>query len=221
MATMNPSLTGEIVLASEHLPFGASLVVPSVSWEDYEPLLGEFEHRRYLHLSYDSGSLEIVSPLPELEYYATIVDLLIRVYADVENIDVEGLGQTTWKLKALAKGAEADHCYYVLNASRIWGKREIDLEKDPPPDIVIEIDTTTNSKRKFAIYSALLVPEIWTYKSGRIHFFRLHAGTYVPVDKSQFLPVLTGELLGEFIEISKTEGQTRTAKLFRQRIFEK
>jgi hypothetical protein len=46
---------------------------------------------------------------------------------------------------------EADSCYYVQRAVRIIGKRRIDLELDPPPDIAVENDSLS----KFPIYAAL------------------------------------------------------------------
>ena len=40
----------------------------------------------------------------------------------------------------LARGFEADCCFYFENAARVRGKDRIDLKTDPPPDLVIEIE---------------------------------------------------------------------------------
>jgi hypothetical protein len=37
-----------ILDAANHRPFGATLVVPEVSWDDYESLLNEFDDRKGL-----------------------------------------------------------------------------------------------------------------------------------------------------------------------------
>ena len=46
----------------------------------------------------------------------------------------------------------------VTNADRIIGKREIDLESDPPPDLVVEVDITNESFTKSPIYAACAFP---------------------------------------------------------------
>lgn len=218
MTSMNLQATGEILHATEHLPGGATLIVPQVAWDDYEYLLDELAERPHLRVSYDCGRLEIVSPSANHEKYAEFINDLVRAYADAHDMELEKLGQTTWKRKALSKGAEADACYYVRNAKRIIGKSTIDLDSDPPPDIVVEIDITTNSKRKFPIYAALSVPEIWTYDDQQVQFLELGEQKYAPISESRFFPRLTGQMMAEAIEVSKTRGQKTALHAFRQRI---
>ena len=159
-----------------------------------------------------------MSPLAEHDRYARFFDDLVRAYADAHGLELEKLGQTTWKRKAVEKGAEADACYYVLSAIRIIGKRTIDLDSDPPPDIVVEIDTTRSSLRKFAIYAALSVPEIWRYDGQAVEIYKLNEGRYTTIPESQFLPRLTGQMLAESLELSKTQGQKTALNIFRRRI---
>lgn len=218
MTTMNPRATGEILRAAEHLPDGAMLVVPQVAWDDYEYLLDELAEGPHLRVSYDCGRLEIVSPSPEHGEYADFLNDLVRAYADAQDMELEKRGNATWKRKALEKGVEADACYYVQNAERIIGKRTIDLESDPPPDIVVEIDITRNSERKFPIYAALAVPEVWTYDGKKVQLYELSERRYVPILESRFLPRLTGQILADAIEVSKTRGQKTALNAFRRRI---
>ena len=217
MTPMSLQTIDEILDAIEHLPRGASLVIPQVDWEDYELLLENFG-KRHLHVSYDSGRLEIVSPLPRHEMYGRFFDSLVREFATAHKLTVEMLGQTTWKRRALAKGVEADACYYVQNAERVIGKEDLDLEIDPPPDIAVEIDITSNSLRKLAIYAALSVPEIWRYNGKTIHMYTLAGSKYVEIAGSNILPGLTGSLLAELIELSRTHGQTKALEAFRRQI---
>jgi Uma2 family endonuclease len=131
---------------------------------------------------------------------------------------VESFGAATWKRRVLGKGAEGDACYYVQSATRIIGKLKIDLESDPPPDIVVEIDTTSKSLKKLSIYAALLVPEIWRYDGQDIRIYALKGRTYVEIPASQILSGLTGAILSEFIELRKTQGHTEARRAFRRRI---
>src|SRR5207253_10587203 len=113
--------------AVDHLPEGAALLVQDVSWEDYEHLLDDLADRPGLRVSYDTGKLWIMSPLPEHEEYKEFIAEIVYILRDELDINVEPRGSTTWKKKPDAKGTEPDTCFYVANADRIIGKRKIDL----------------------------------------------------------------------------------------------
>ena len=215
---MTSRVTDDILDATEHLPDGATLVVPQVVWDDYERLLEQLAERPHLRVSYDCGRLEILSPSGEHEEYARFIDRIVYVFTGILGLEVEPRGSTTWKRRALDKGVEPDCCYYIRNAKRIIGKRDIDLKADPPPDIVVEIDITSTSLHKFSIYAALAVPEIWRYDGQDVHLYKLKDGRYPPISKSQFLPGLTGPMLAEAIEVSKTRGQEAAIRVLRRRI---
>jgi Uma2 family endonuclease len=216
MASMGLPTTSEVLDATEHLPDGAALVFPQVSWDDYELLLDELAER-HLRVTYDCGTLEI-SPLADHEDYARFIDALVIEFCDASNLEVESRGSTTWKRRVLGKGAEGDSCYYIRNARRIIGKRKLDLEADPPPDIVVEIDTTSKSLKKLSIYAALSVPEIWRYDGQNMQIYELQSGKYVKARSSGILRRLAGAILSEFIELMKTEGNTAARHAFRRRI---
>jgi Uma2 family endonuclease len=145
----------------EHLPDGATLVIYDFSWDDYERLLDDLSDRPRLRVSYDRGRLEIMTPLPEHETYGRFIDRMLNAYAELRDLTVESYGGATWKRRSLPRGVEPDACYYTISADRIIGKHHrIDLESDPPPDIVVEIDITNESLSKFGIDAALSVPEI-------------------------------------------------------------
>ncbi len=107
---------------------------------------------------------------------------------------------------------------YIENAARIIGKRKIDLESDPPPDIVVEIDISNDSLPKFPIYAALGVPEIWRYDGHTCHFYRLGRDKYVEGQASGFLPALSGQIISEAIELGKTRGQDEALRAFRRKL---
>jgi Uma2 family endonuclease len=204
--------------AVEHLPDGAMLVVHGVSWEDYERLLDDLSDRPGLRISYDRGRLEIVTPLPEHETYGRFIDRMVNAYAELRGLTVESYGGATWKRRALARGVEPDACYYTISADRIIGKHHrIDLESDPPPDIVVEVDITNESLSKFGIYAALSVPEIWRYDGRVIQFYELSDGTYGEVSESRSLPGLNPAVMAAALEQSRTDGQTVSLRAFRQR----
>src|SRR5262249_35740778 len=111
-----------------------------------------------------------------------------------------------------------DTCYYVANADRIIGKRNIDITKDPPPDLLVEVDSTNESIEKFGIYSDFRIPEIWRYdvRHNRFHFYELKGRKYMETHRSRAFPPLTPEVLLEFIDLSKTQGQKKALAAFRE-----
>ena len=211
------TLTADYRGAIDQLPDGATLIIHQVEWDDYERLLEELAQRPRLRVSYDGGKLEIMTPLPEHEACARLVDALVRVWADIHDLRVESYGGVTWKRRGLAKGVEPDACYYVTNADRIIGKRLIDLESDPPPDIAVEIDVTNESLGKFPIYAALAVREIWRYDGQRVHFYELAGDNYREVSESPSFAGFTPAMLANSLERAKTQGQTVALRAFRQR----
>jgi Uma2 family endonuclease len=191
-----------------HLPDGATLVFHGVSWEEYERFVSTLVDHPHLRTSYDQGRLEIMSPLPEHEAYARLFDRIVCSWGERLGIAVEAFGGTTWKRQRLARGVEPDSCYYVANAPRIIGRFDVDLEVDPPPDIVVEVDITNESLSKFSIYAALGVPEIWRYDEKKVTFYERVGATYCETAASQFLAGLTPTMIASTLERSKTEGQT-------------
>jgi Uma2 family endonuclease len=204
--------------AVEHLPEGAMLVIPQTTWEEYEELLNAVAERPGLRLTYDGGRLEIMSPSPEHEEYKELVLQLVRVLADERGLPLETRGATTWKRRSSGQGTEPDTCFYVANAARVIGKRRIDLEADPPPDVVVEIDVTNESLSKFPIYATLGVPEIWRYDGTVMQFCGLADGRYQELPTSMSFPRLTPAALAQALEEGKLAGQTAALAAFRQRL---
>lgn len=204
--------------AIEHMPDGATLVIHQASWDDYERLVEDVAQSglHNVRISYDRGRLEIMSPLPQHGKYASFIDRLVQILSEEMDLKVESFGNSTWKRRRLAKGAEPDACYYVASADRIIGKGKIDQEKDPPPDIVVEIDITNESLIKFSIYAALGVPEIWRYDEQRVQIYELSGDRYVEAPSIHFFAELTGPMLAGSLELSESQGQTEALKVFRQ-----
>jgi Uma2 family endonuclease len=204
--------------AIEHLPEGTTLVIPRASWDEYEHLLGQLEEQGvHARVSYDRGMMRIMTLTREHEEYARFVERLIHVLAELLDLDIQSYGSATWKRQRLARGAEADCCFYVANAYKVIGKRKWDLETDPPPDIVVEIDLTNQSLPKFSIYAALSVPEVWRYDGKKFHFYELAGSKYRGVSRTHSFPSVTPAMLDDALEQCKSDGQTAALRAFRKR----
>ena len=218
MPSMSLTTSQDVFAAVTNLPLGAALVIHDFRWEDYEQLLEVIGERPSLRLNYDSGRLEIVSPLPEHKSCGKVIDLVLYVFSDVHGLSFQSYGTATWKSKELGKGVEPDACYYVKNAARVIGEKKIRLGTHPPPDVCVEIDITNSSIKKLSIYAALSVPEIWRYDGRAFTFYTLSGGKYSAIPESRQLPGLTGPMLVQVIEDCENRGQMIALKAFRRRL---
>lgn len=202
--------------ATEHMPLGSTLVVNDFSWDEYELLLQDLDGRRNPRLSYDSGRLEVLMISPRHDAYDRMIDVFVREFAEAGGLIVQAYGQATWKLKKVGKGAEGDCCYYIQNARKVSGKDDIPLESNPPPDLVVEIDITTDSIGKLRIWAGLGVPEIWRFDGKVFHFYELVDGKYAEMPGSKCIPGLTAAPMLQAFAIAKTHNQTEAIKAFRR-----
>lgn len=208
--------TRDYIQAIQRLPAGGTLILTAVPWEDYEQILSDLGDCPSLRISYDQGRLEIMSPSQKHEYLKEVISYIAFTLSEETNSAYESYGSATYKQQWLGKVVEPDVCFYVQNASLVIGKVEINLATDPPPDVVVEIDISHDSRAKLPIYAGMKVPELWRYDGKRAQIFRLDREQYVEVPVSLAFPILTSEALTRFLEESKTEGQSATIKAFRE-----
>lgn len=210
------TLTADCLEIIERLPAGAKLQLPNVDWDEYEHLLSQMELFPGHRLSYDRGRLDIMSPKRDHEAYKYFIGKIVDLLAEEQQIDIEPSGTTTLRRRKLEVGAEPDESFYIQNAARVVDHLETNLENDPPPDLVIEIDTTNESLDKFRIYAALGVPEIWRYDGRQAHFYTLAGEGYEKIQNSIAFPVLTAADLTQYLEQRKAEGHSKALRAFRQ-----
>ena len=187
-----------------------------VDWDFYEMTLQRLGGRN-VRVSYDGKDLEIMSPLPEHETWKCNIRRLIEVLCDTLNIPLVGRGSTTLKLRKKGKGVEPDQCYYVQNESLIRSSRQPDLQTDPPPDLVVEVDVTSSSVDRQQIYADLGVPEIWRFDGETIEGLELGPdGKYRPREFGAAFPFLRVADLAPFVRRGAETDHTTLAREFRE-----
>jgi Uma2 family endonuclease len=192
------------------------VVLNSISWQQFENLLLDLGDRRATRIAYDRDILEIMTSLPEHEYYKEIIGDLIKDIADELDLDYESLGSTTWKRESKLAGIEADNCFYFQNESLIRGKLDFDLDRDPPPDLALEIDLTSKSIPRFPIYARLGIPEIWCYEDGQLAIYILQNNEYITVENSLIFPDLNIQSIPNLIEENRTKGRRKIRQAVRE-----
>ncbi|WP_089721130.1 Uma2 family endonuclease [Candidatus Entotheonella palauensis] len=181
------------------------VVLENMTWDLYERLLEAHRDCSVPRFTYDRGRLEIMSPSAEHEHIKETVALLINIVAEEMGINAEGFGSTTFRRRDLDRGFEPDACFYMANLAQMKGKRELDLEIDPPPDMVVEIDITRSSLDKLSVFAHLGIPEVWRYDGERMRIMILVGTGYVEAEQSVMFPGVTGERVSGFLEASRFE----------------
>lgn len=184
-----------------------------ISWQTYETLLAELSHRR-LRLRYNRGNLEIMLPFAEHERFKTIMGRFVVTIAEELELKIAPLGSTTFKLPELI-GAEPDECFYIQNISAIKGKKRLDMDRDPPPDLVVEIDITSTSESSLQVYADLGVPEVWIYNGSRLRINRLEDRRYVECEISLAFPSIAVLEIVSFLQQAETMDYLQLVKAFR------
>ena len=195
---------------------GQHIILDGISWETYERLVSDCQDSHAAHLSYDRGVLEIMVLSFKHETINRTLAHLVSLVAEELQIDTVHAGSTTFKRQDVAQGFEPDSCFYIQHEGLVSGKTEIDLSRDPPPDLVIEIDISSSSLNKFPVYARMGVPEVWRCDGTQVFFFVLSGEQYEPAQESRTLPVLSGGMATEFLEASTRLKSTAWARKVRE-----
>jgi Uma2 family endonuclease len=185
-----------------------------ISWQTYETLLKELSDRR-LRLTYNRGNLEIMAPSPEHELSKTIMGRFVETLAEELDIQIHPLGSTTFKRPELS-GAEPDECFYFRNIAIVRGKKRLDLDEDPAPDLVLEIDVTSSSQNRLQVYADLGVAEVWIYNGDSLMVKQLVNGIYITSQTSQFFVSLPISDIAGFLQQAGTMDYLELVRAFRQ-----
>ncbi len=167
---------------------GQRIYLHDVSWAEFEQILLELGEKRATRIAYYAGELEIRMPLPEHERIKVLISNLLVILLEELDLPWESLGSTTFKNSRMKTGIEPDDCFYLTNCQAIVGKKRLDLDIDPPPDLAIEVDLTSSTQ--LSAYEALAVPEIWRYQQGKLIIFILTEGHYLESTVSSLFPSL-------------------------------
>lgn len=160
------------------------VVLHGISWETYERILDEHEEVSNRHFAYNEGDLEIMVLGYEHEKIKARLSELVTEIARIFGIDYENAASTTFRKESKKKGFEGDATFYFRNAETLRRKTKIDLTKDPPPELVIEIDITHGSLSKFPIFADLGIEEVWRFDGENVKFHRLQEKEYKEVMES-------------------------------------
>jgi Uma2 family endonuclease len=191
------------------LPRGKRQLLRGVSWKTYESLLADYADHRHVFLTYYRGVLEIMSPSYDHDAGSRLLLLLVHEMGVGLGLAFRTAGSTTLRRRDLKMGLEADESFYFRNEGAIRGKRGIDLNVDPPPDLAIEVEVSRRLGVRSTIYAELGVPELWKWKDDHLSVRLLQAdGAYVPSIISPTFRQVPLSDIDRFVVLGFTESQT-------------
>lgn len=133
----------------------------------------------------------------------SVVMLAVNLFCILKGIDFNGKDNCTYRKNQVGE-AQPDASYYFReNADAIaYGTSIIDLDRYPPPDLVIEVANSSLSDdkgEKRILYEALGVSEYWILdvQNVQVIAFAVENGGSKRISESQVLPGLTISLLNQ------------------------
>jgi Uma2 family endonuclease len=180
-------------------PIGEKRVVfHYLNWQAYQQILQALGESRSARLTYDRGILEITMPLEDHEFAARLIERFIYFLVIEMGLKIKTMGSTTLEREDLDRSPEPDNAYYIQNQPMVAG-RTVNLQQDPPPDLVVEVDITHTDIDKLQLYASMGVPEFWRYNGQVWRIYQLQAGQYQELETSPTFPFVPKEKLYEFL----------------------
>jgi Uma2 family endonuclease len=166
------------------LPVGAVVRLPA-TWQEYQSLCEQRGDGSIPRLKYRDGEVLLMSPLPIHGRDAHLMANIAITLLDHDEREYDAFTPVTMTVPE-ESGIEPDYCFYIDSWQAVSGKKRIDWQNDPPPDLVIEIDVTSYSDVQD--YLPYRVPEVWLYKNQKISIYQLQDDVYQLQTHSRYFP---------------------------------
>lgn len=178
---------------------GQRLVLSNISWQQYLQIGEVFADRPGLHITFDRGMLEFMTTSPRHERYKVWLGRFLETIAEELNKPIVPGGSMTFSREDLDRGFEPDHCYWIANESAVREKLTWEPAKDPPPDVMLEIEISRSALNRMTIFAAFRIPEIWCYDGDEVRIYLLQPdGTYLLSERSLAFPSIPVKELARF-----------------------
>jgi Uma2 family endonuclease len=167
------------------------VLLHDVRWDAYVAFREALRDRGAIRMTYDRGLLEIMTTSHEHEKLKKRLGRLIETLAEEHGLRIESAGQMTFQREDLARAFEGDDCFWIAHEAQVRGRREWDPTRDPPPDLLLEIEISRSALPRLALYAAFGVPEVWRFDGETIRVHLLQPdGTYRSAERSPTFPTI-------------------------------
>jgi Uma2 family endonuclease len=200
---------------SAQQPTEQRFLMRGIDWATYRKISEALSGRHY-HLGYDRGNLELMTISSLHARLSRLLGQLIVVLAEETGLPRCSCGDMTCERQELERAVEPDECFYLKNEPLIRGKEEIDLAKDPPPDLAVEIDISRSSLNRLGIYAALGVPEVWRFNGETLSIYhRLSPEQYAVAERSLHFPFVPATEMTRFLGLRGQMDESALVQSFR------
>ncbi|NJK77255.1 MAG: Uma2 family endonuclease [Oscillatoriales cyanobacterium RU_3_3] len=175
------------------------LTFRDLDWQAFKQIQSLLEERTRARFTYDNGVLEITASLEAHERSARLIERFILILVVEMGMKMKTMGSTRLDREDLLKSAEPDNGYYIKNYALV-ADREVNLNVDPTPDLIVEVDITHTDINKNMLYARMGVPEFWRFDGRVWRILELVDGAYVERDRSPTFPIVEKTDLYQFLE---------------------
>lgn len=175
------------------------------TWSQFKLIQKGFEGSPGVRLFYYDGTIEILVPGTDHEFFKSIIGMLIEIFFVEKDVEFAPTGSVTQEKEGTVS-AQADESYCIGNPK-------------PTPDLSIEVIFTSGGPSKLARYQALGVPEVWFWEDGLFSLYHLRGNAYERIHLSEVpgLEDLDFESLTRYVLVAQTSRLT-AAKEFRKAV---
>ena len=196
-------------------PERGSVLLEGLSWATFEALLADLGDGRG-RLAFSDGVLEIMTAFEEHEHVGCLLGRFVGTLTEELDIELKSVASTTLERADLEKAIEADRAFYIGRESVERKGPIMDLPREAPPDLGIEVGVSRKALARLPIHAALGVPEVWTWEKGQVTFHGLtESGDYAVIERSRNLPMLTAADLNRWLARAEELGETKLIREFR------
>jgi Uma2 family endonuclease len=186
------------------------------TWQEYQQLCDQRGDGSIPRLKYRQGEVLLMSPLPIHGRDANLLADMVKALLDHDGREYDAFTPVTMTLPE-ESGIEPDYCFYIDNWQAISGKKRIDWQQDPPPDLVIEIDITSYSDVQD--YLPYRVPEVWLFKNQQLFIYQFQGADYQRQSQSRYFPdVDLPSAISRCVQIAYDRNTSAAIRDFKQRL---
>lgn len=177
------------------------LVQHDRTWEQFKHIQKGFEGSPGVRLFYYEGTIEILMPGLDHEFFKSVIGMLLELFFLAKEIEFAPTGSVTQERENVVS-AQADESYCIG-------------QPKTPPDLSIEVIFTSGSATKLQRYQALGVPEVWFWEDGVFSLYHLREHGYERLERSEIPALATLD----FAHLSRCVLLAETSRLEAARVF--
>jgi Uma2 family endonuclease len=195
-------------LASPDAPAEPYFELESITYAEYAAINDALGDRRNPRMVYAKGRLVLMSPSRSHDWYAEVIGALIAQVATGCGHNWSPSGQATYRHPRLDAGVEGDRVFYVGQSALLMdGPIEIDLDTQPPPDLVLEVEHTHSADNALRAWGRIGAREVWRYcvrKQSTTFWQRQDNDSYSKIEASTILPPICPVDVDQQVRLAET-----------------